>query len=138
MYRMDSNASRRVPLFLLCAVGGLLAACDEGEGVFPSKSLVYESSGKLQCQQNGLTPQQSAARLAGAGIKVLASSCGVVTGVAFPTVCGAPTSEILLHEVPLSDLEAADRLGFKTADSLRKDSDHSYARVDCQTGAVLP
>ncbi len=138
MYRMDSNASRRVALFLWCAIGGLLAACNEGESVFPAKSLVYESSGKLQCQQNGLTPQQSAARLAGAGIEVLASGCGVVTGTAFPAVCGAPTGEILLHEVPLAELEAADRLGFRTADSLRKDSDHSYARVDCETRAILP
>jgi hypothetical protein len=135
---MDSSASPRLPLFLLWAVVGLLVACNEGEGVFPTRSLVYESSGKLQCQQNGLTPQQSAARLAGAGIEVLASSCGVVTGTAFPAVCGAPTGEILLHEVPLSDLEAADRLGFRTADSLRHDTDHNYARVDCQTRAVLP
>ncbi|HJR70147.1 MAG TPA: hypothetical protein VKA43_08930 [Gammaproteobacteria bacterium] len=48
-----------------------------------------------------------------AGIDVLRSACGTLTGVAFPAVCGAPTGEINLHDIRPENLPDAERLGFR-------------------------
>ncbi len=129
---------RWLPVSALCTIGFVIAGCDEENGVIPGRTLVYEFSGRLQCETDGLTPQQSATKLAAADIEAVSSSCGVVTGVAFPAVCGAGTGDILLHEIRTSDLRGADQLGFRTVDSLRKGNDRNYERVNCETRAVLP
>lgn len=138
MYPLRRDLLRLMAVMLPGALGIVLAGCDEDTGLVPGRTLVYESSGRLQCEAGGLTPQQSAMKLAAADIKALASSCGVVTGVAYPAVCGAGTGDILLHEIRTADLPAAHQLGFATADSLRTGSSIDYQQVDCETRAVLP
>jgi hypothetical protein len=130
---------------LTCAT---LGACGGGESAddpmkeirAPSDNvLVYESRQSLQCGTRGLTTQQSAQKLVNGGIDVLESNCGVQTGVAFVTVCGAGTGEILIHKIRQSNLEDAERLGFgPVADLVDPAAGTNYAKVDCDTGAPLP
>jgi len=57
-----------------------------------------------------------------------------MTNVAFPTVCGGSTGELLLHDILAVSLDVAERLQFKSADTLT----NGYAWVDCESGKILP
>ncbi len=97
-------------------------------------ALVYESSGKRQCEAAAITPQQSASRLAQAGVGVVTSSCAILTSNAYPAVCGAPSGELVLLEIRETDVSTAQRLGFSLATTLSLGSgDPGYARIDCAT-----
>jgi hypothetical protein len=94
--------------------------------------LIYESSGKRQCEPVALTPQQSASRLKNAGVDVRESSCAVLTSIAFPAVCGAPSGELVVHEISESKLDAAQRLGFTLVTTLRLGTgEPGYVAVAC-------
>ena len=96
---------------------------------------VFEGRGTVQCQSaGGITPQQSGLKLIRQGLDVRRSGCGVMTNVAFPAVCGGATGEILLHDIPAVSLDVADRLQFKSVDTLN----NGYAWVDCESGRILP
>jgi hypothetical protein len=41
-----------------------------------------------------------------------------MTGVAFPAVCGAGTTEILVHDIPASRLQSAEARGFRSVETL--------------------
>lgn len=101
---------------LMTAMAGLfLVACGDEYATVT----VYEPGPVLaQCEEPALTLEQSAARLDGAGIEILRSSCGAISGVAFASVCGAPTGQILLHDIRGSSLAAAQSLGFKDGTTL--------------------
>lgn len=135
-------------LVVMCALGASLAGCG-GEGdaadspiekLRPGNAVVYEGRGRLQCDfTGGSTPQQSALKLTAAGIDVLRSGCGAMTGVAFPAVCGGASGEILLHEIRTVNLADAERAGFIPATELvDRAAGTGYAWVHCETGAVLP
>lgn len=140
--------SRSPLLMVLVAVCCTSSGCGgEGEEVGepieklrPGNMVVYEGRGRLTCAfTGGSTPQQSAMKLANAGVDVLRSGCGGVTGVVSPAVCGFPSGEILLHEIRSVNLDTADRLGFAPADNLiDRSRGTDYVWVDCQTGATLP
>src|SRR3954469_17422082 len=125
-----------------------LAACgggDENGDVAPGKTLaapgntvVFQSRQSVQCGSRGLTPEQGAQTLINAGIDVMKSGCGVMTGVAFPAVCGGETGEILLHEIRKENLPDAEHLGLQSAATLKDStSGTGYAWVDCATGVPL-
>lgn len=97
--------------------------------------LVYESSGKRQCEPATASPQQSAQRLANAGVDVRESSCAVLTRIAYPAVCGAPSGELFVHEIGENQLATAQRLGFSLVITLRSgDGDPGYTAVACTSG----
>jgi hypothetical protein len=136
---------------ILACVGLSLIGCGGGDGSMDGNPIgppgqvrigntwVYEGRQSLQCGSRGLTTQQSAQKLINGGIDVVQSACGVMTGVAFPAVCGAGTGEILLHEIRTVNLVDAEQRGFKAAATLQNPARGTdYARVDCQTGAPLP
>jgi hypothetical protein len=135
-------AARMLP----CVIGASLGACgggDPADGTPPpvgrADMWVYESRLSVQCGSHGLTTQQSAQKLINGGIDVVRSACGVITGVAYPALCGTTNGEIIIHEVRRVNLPDAERLGFRSADSLRDPAtDRDYAKVDCQTGALVP
>lgn len=129
----------RLPL-AACALSLALLACKDeldqptpapGEG--PEVAVVYERGPHLvQCAAPAITLAQSAAKLTGAGIPVLRSSCGSATGVFYPTVCGAGTAEILVHNIPAGRLPAATAAGLAPADSLVDDTrGTSWQRFRC-------
>jgi hypothetical protein len=73
---------------------------------------VFRYTGKTQCANDGLTLAQTNAMLIQGGLDVLESSCGMVTGVAFPAVCGGGTPNINLHRIRKVNIPDAERLGF--------------------------
>jgi hypothetical protein len=64
----------------------LLAACsgndDPSDLARIGNRLVYTSREALQCESDGITPAESAQRLIDAGVDVIESTCGLITGVA--------------------------------------------------------
>ncbi|HVY65466.1 MAG TPA: hypothetical protein VHH11_11660 [Gammaproteobacteria bacterium] len=117
----------------------LFARCDGSDGLrlVRGDTLVYVDRGAHQCQSDGLSPEASAQRLIDAGVDVLKSYCGQRTGVVFPTVCGAPTGDILLHEIRAANLPDAERLGFQNVAALAA-AGQGYVLVDCTTRRPLP
>jgi hypothetical protein len=138
--------SRSLPGFVaVCCAGIGLTGCGEDssaplEDLRSGNLVVYEGRGRLQCDfTGGITPAQSAMKLTGAGVDVLRSGCGVMTGVVFAAVCGGSSGELLLHEIRAENRETAEQLGFAPAQELvSRVSETGYAWVDCQTGAILP
>lgn len=118
---------------LSCVLCLAAVACmDDGASPPPSPGIdevvVFENGPHLaQCAPPAITRTQSAAKLTSAGIEVRSSSCGIREGVAYPTVCGAGTGEILLHEIPASSLPEAQAQGFARADDL----DQGWRRTAC-------
>ena len=113
------------PLLSSCFVG--IVVNDDGANV-----TIYESSGKRQCEPALITPQQSARRLSDSGIDVRASSCAVLTSIAYPAVCGAPSGELVMHDIDEHDLGDAERLGFTRVTTLRLTSgEPGYMPIAC-------
>jgi hypothetical protein len=110
--------------FMLCVLAVGATACMDDGAAPPGvpgidEMVVYEAGPHLaQCSPPALTLAQSAAKLTSGGIEVRRSSCGHIEGVAYPSVCGAGTGEILLHDIPAADLGAAEAAGFASADRL--------------------
>ena len=132
---------KTAPLILLVAGCAGLGACggEEPQGVIPGDALVYESRQAITCGTRGLTTQQSAQKLIDGGIDVIASNCGVVTGVAYAAVCGQATGEILIHEIRRVNVPDAEQRGFNPVTELQDPvSGVSWEKVDCETGVVLP
>lgn len=110
---------------LLCLLSFAVVACvDETEAPPPAvpgkaAAVVYEQGPHLaQCAAIAITRTQSAAKLAAAGIQVQRSSCGYIEEVFYPTVCGAGTPEILLHDIPVSSVATAEAAGFRSINTL--------------------
>lgn len=79
---------------------------------------VLEGRGSKQCEGGGISLEESAAKLTDSGVEVQESRCGVRTDRMYPSVCGGPTGEILLHLVDQESLDAALELGFDPADRI--------------------
>ena len=127
--------------FVTCAGALLLAACDGDGGGFaaPGDGLVFQDRGSIQCQSDGMTPEESAQTLIDAGIDVLNSTCGYRTGVAFPSVCGAPTGEILVHQIRGVNIEHAVQLGFADIETLvDPEKGTGYELIDCDDRTPVP
>jgi hypothetical protein len=116
---------------LLVCVILLLSACGTESGG-PKTVFVFIDNGAKQCEPTGMTPEESAEVLAGAGIEVFSSSCGVMTGKAVATVCGGSTLGILVHEIRKTDLPAAEDLGYADVDTVIDEAEGTgYAVEDC-------
>lgn len=105
-------------LVLTAACGCSSGDADPDDGLIwdpppPTTVKVFIGNGHTQCNNNAMPLSQTQMMLVNAGIDVLDSACGVVTGVAFAAVCGGATGEINLHTIRLVNLADADRLGFK-------------------------
>jgi hypothetical protein len=121
-------------LAALAGVAALAACAGDGNNQFaaPGDKFVFEARGSIQCEFDGITPAASAQKLIDAGIDVLSSTCGIRTGVAFPTVCGGATGEIVVHEIRAANVEDAVPLGFaEVATLVDVASGASYALIDC-------
>ena len=134
-------------LLLTAATFATLGACGGESSEDPLRServstgdvLVYESRQAIQCTTRGLTTQASAQKLVNGGIDVLESNCGVNTNLVFAAVCGAGTSDILIHKIRSANLTDAEQRGFSSVATLiNPTTGIGYAKVDCDTGAPLP
>lgn len=106
----------------------LLSGCNTGEPI-----MVYESRNAQQCETTGITPADSAAKLAAENIEVTETYCGRRTGVAYPAACGMGTGTILLHQIAEADLVTARNIGFQEVSELIDlDAATGYEFVDCE------
>jgi hypothetical protein len=123
----------------------LLAACaddaasPDATGPDAPNTLVYASREARQCEFDGIPPQQSAARLIGAGIDVLSTTCGHQTGIAYPAVCGAGTTDIIVHGIRTVNLAHAAQLGFSPVSTLVNEAlGTNYELMDCADRTPVP
>jgi hypothetical protein len=71
---------------------------------------VFKATGARQCEPgSGISLEASKAKFAEIGVTLYGSSCGVLTGVAYPAVCGGGTPNVNIHTI--SDLDIRYSLG---------------------------
>ena len=93
---------------------------------------MYANREVRQCESDGVSPEASAQILINTGIDVLRSTCGIITGVFFPAVCGGGTADILVHEIRSVNLPEAEQLGFREISTLTDAAaGTSYQLLDC-------
>lgn len=111
----------------------LLVACNGGsDATAPGSILIYADRDARQCESDGISPEASAQTLIEAGIDVLNSTCGIRTGVAFPTMCGAGTGDIVVHEIRDVNLPDAEKLGLRLITTLSDEvAGTGYQLKDC-------
>lgn len=123
--------------YAICVVTLLIVACRE-DLVTPEvlvttdDLLVYSDREVRQCESDGVSLEANAQILINAGIDVIKSTCGIRTGVEYPTVCGGATGDILVHEIRSVNLSDAEQLGFQEMSTLiDAAAGTSYELVDC-------
>ena len=87
-------------------------------GCASQSATVYKSDGVKQCEGGGTSLVQSKNELTEAGVDVLDSQCGALTGIAVMAVCGGPSLGIHLHDINARHLQRAERLGFAPTQNL--------------------
>ncbi len=102
--------------------------------VLKTTELIYDTRELFQCEEaTNISPSQSAKILTGAGIEVLASSCGTKTGILLIAMCGAPSLSIIVHEIHAENIQYAEPLGFSKVDTLIDASRGiGYELIDCE------
>ncbi|GMG87566.1 hypothetical protein [Biformimicrobium ophioploci] len=101
---------------------GQLRTQDGSKPEVPSQTgagWIFVSKGSRQCEGGGMTLDQSKGRLESAGVKVVASSCGVRTDMMYIQVCGGATGDILLHQVDPRDMDKALAAGYRPASAIK-------------------
>ena len=93
-----------------------VAACGGGDEAGGPVS-VAKSLGSVQCAGGGITLPEMQSQLTGAGVQVLAASCGN-DGVGHPAVCGASDGAIGIFDIPASQQAAAQALAFAPLSTL--------------------
>lgn len=124
-----------LPKTLLLILAFFLISCGENttdeqtETTQDNVVEVYISKGDTQCNQDGLSLDEASSYLLDADISIAESNCGVITGVAFMSMCGAGTSNIYYFSIQESNLVKAKSLGFSALSSLK--SDLGYKAKSC-------
>ena len=72
---------------------------------------VYKYQGSVQCQGGGEPLMRMRRQLVKAGVKVVASHCGV-DGLIYPSVCGAADGKINVFTIAQTNLAKAQAKGF--------------------------
>ena len=94
--------------------------------------LVYTSKGALQCEDDSGAPVKATkARLESSGIEVYSSECAIITGKMHPSLCGSTTLDINVHGIDENDISLAEKLDFKTIESLEDEEDLDYKTYPC-------
>jgi hypothetical protein len=109
---MTSHSSMhrcRIAAGLLVAIG--LAACVPAPEPEPYGGKVFKYDGSVQCTNPGISVEDMAAELTGAGIEVLCGQKGS-DGYAYAAVCGAGTGGINVYTISVDDLADVEALGF--------------------------
>lgn len=78
---------------------------------------VYKYQGSVQCQGGGVPLVQMRRQLVKAGVKVVASHCGV-DGLMYPSVCGAADGKINVFTITRASLAKAQAKGFSLLKNL--------------------
>ena len=104
---------------LVALSASLLAACAADPAVSDvARVRVAKPLGSVQCSGGGVSVQEQAKQLGGAGVKVHASSCAT-DGRMHAAMCGADDGRLCVLEIAAADLKAAQAQGFKPLDDWR-------------------
>lgn len=95
--------------------------------------LVYINDSAIQCEYAGDSPEVTANTLIEAGIDVLESDCGYISGLVTPAVCGIDTDGINIHKIRSVNLGDAEALGFSPVSTLETESGIGFEVIDCET-----
>jgi hypothetical protein len=108
-------------ILFLTLLAALMIGCGSNNSSDTSRKegiIVYISKGNTQCNDDGISPDQSTMTLVGAGIDVMDTFCGAITGLSFPAVCGGGTGEIIAHEIHEVNLANVNELGYEYIETL--------------------
>ena len=104
-----------------------VAACIESSsGPSATTVKIYKSDDSIQCEYPGIPLSEMEVELTDNGIDVISSNCGFITGVDITAMCGTATLQINIYEINVSQLNAAEELGFNPVSDLQ-----GYQIVDC-------
>ncbi|SET40997.1 hypothetical protein [Thalassotalea agarivorans] len=120
--------------FLAAAATALFTACASADKTMPSDVQVYISSGQTQCNNDGMTLAQSKALLTEQEVLVSTSSCAMVTGISYISMCGAETGIIHVHQIKSVNLDKATEAGFKPVGTLQERG-LGFEKTSCPSGA---
>ncbi|TYK64163.1 hypothetical protein [Colwellia echini] len=122
----------KIKLWMLLLSFFLISCDDDSSTSLVEDTIdVYISKGDTQCNDDGLSIEETASYLTNSDIKALESQCGIISGLSFTAVCGGGTGNIYIHTIDIDDLDAAENLGFIDASSLIVE-DSGYAVVECE------
>lgn len=97
----------------------------------PATVSVYRSAGARACEANtGIRLSDSEKLLSDASISVQSSSCGYLTNLVLPAVCGITTNKVYVHVIDIDQLAAAEKLGFTQANQTAA---NTVATTACST-----
>lgn len=82
--------------------------------------LIYIDKESTQCNQNGLSLSDTFSQLTNEGISIKSSQCGILTGIAVTSMCGADDLQINIHKINHGDTKKSLKLGFKLISDLDK------------------
>ena len=126
---MSQQKSRLFAALLLISFTGLSGGC-VGEGV--ATATIFKADGSVQCDQafdKSLSLNTQRQALAAVGIDVIDQACGTLTSASVTEVCGAPTLNINLFQVPAVSVTDANRLGYNSASLIQ------FEQADCGVSA---
>lgn len=118
----------RISFLIIVAVS--ILSCSQSDNT-ENFGIVYINDGAIQCEFEGLSETETAQILVDAGIDVIESQCGFLTGVSVVDQCGAGDITINLHTIPIQNLPDAQTMGFESIETLNNDADTGYAITDC-------
>ncbi|MDD1795717.1 hypothetical protein LRP50_21585 [Enterovibrio sp. ZSDZ42] len=99
----------------------------------PEYVTVYQSRGVIQCESAGITAADSREQLSSKGVGVKTSQCGQLSGVSFISVCGAETSDVVIHSIEAKDIRLAEMMGYSLVDSTQETGDkQEFDIVPCE------
>jgi hypothetical protein len=115
------------PILFLCLHG-----CVQDDDTGDDRVTIFINNGAIQCESDGLSEQETAQQLVDNGIDVVNSTCGMLTGVAVPTVCGEGDIYINLHVIYSQNLPDAQALGFEIVSALKTEDGVGYMILGCE------
>jgi hypothetical protein len=108
--------------FLFCLIGCSDKSSSNDPALSPEESegniIIYISKGNTQCNNDGLSLEESIQQLRYVGIDVLDTYCGATTGLIFPAVCGGGTADIIAHEIRAFNLSDANDIGYENVETV--------------------
>ncbi|WP_289029197.1 hypothetical protein [uncultured Paraglaciecola sp.] len=116
-------------LLMLCVIFMVSCSDDLANDSAVKLVTVYINTAETQCNDDGLSLEETSSYLTDANIEFTEPQCGYITGANYPAVCGGGTSNIYIFTIQEPDLLESENLGFAGLSSL--DSSLGYETVNC-------
>jgi len=94
-------------------------------------ALIYTDKNSTQCHEDGMSLSETSALLINEGIHIVASKCGILTGLSVVSQCGASDLQINIHEIYNTNTTKSLSLGFKLMSDINRE-DRGYKIIPCK------